>query len=89
VWRPSLGNWYIIPSSTGVPYTAQWGLPGDIPVPNTYDGDSKADLAVWRPSNGTWYILPSTTPAAPLAIQWGLPGDVPIYEPAGLLVAQH
>jgi hypothetical protein len=83
VWMPSNGTWYIVPSSTGIPYTVQWGLNGDIPVPRDYDNDGKVDPAVWRPSNGTWYIVPSSNPASPLQIQWGLPGDIPIYKPAG------
>jgi hypothetical protein len=31
VWRASNGTWFIIPSSTGVAYSQQWGQPGDIP----------------------------------------------------------
>jgi hypothetical protein len=32
VFRPSSGEWFFIPSSTGVRRVVQWGLPGDIPV---------------------------------------------------------
>jgi hypothetical protein len=33
VWRPSSGNWYIVPSSNPAVWTLQqWGLPGDIPA---------------------------------------------------------
>lgn len=77
VWRPSNGTWYVIPSSTGLPYLQQWGLQGDIPVVGDFDGDGKSDFAVWRPSNGTWYIIPSST-GIPYLQEWGLPGDIPV-----------
>jgi hypothetical protein len=78
VWRPLNGTWYIVPSSTGVSYTVQWGLPGDVPMPGYYDNDRKTDIAVWRPSQGDWYIKPSHIFASPYAVQWGLPGDIPV-----------
>ena len=36
VFRPATGTWYILQSTTGytTPLTFQWGLPGDLPVPN-------------------------------------------------------
>ena len=85
VWRPSEGNWFIIPSGNLEPnkdLMQQWGTAGDIPVPGDYDGDGKTDIAVWRPSNGTWFIVPSSNPSAPIIVQWGatLSGveDVPV-----------
>lgn len=49
VWRPSTGEWFIIPSrNPGSPIVQQWGANGDIPVPGDYDGDGKTDYAVWR-----------------------------------------
>jgi hypothetical protein len=79
VWRPSLANWYIIPSGNpGTPTVRQYGLPGDIPIPADYDGDRKVDLAVWRPSLADWYVIRSGNPGAPIVEQWGLPGDNPV-----------
>lgn len=65
-----------VPEGNGIWYlhnqeNAQWGLPGDIPVPADYNGDGKAEPAVWRPSNGTWYLY------GPGTVQWGLPVDKP------------
>ncbi|HST46699.1 glycoside hydrolase family 3 N-terminal domain-containing protein [Jatrophihabitans sp.] len=67
VWRPSTGTWWV----HGVT-TAQWGKPGDVPVPADYNGDGRVDLAVWRPSTGVWWVRGIET------VQWGLPGDVPV-----------
>jgi hypothetical protein len=54
VWRPSTGEWWIVPSSNPEgPYVQHWGTLGDIPVPGDYDGLGKTNLAVWRPWNGT------------------------------------
>ena len=85
VFRPSNGMWYVRQSHNGYSVTDsltfQWGLPGDIPVPNDFDGDGRTDLAVWRPSNGTWYIRYSShnyDDTTWQSFQWGLPGDIPV-----------
>ena len=75
VFRPSNGTWYIKGSTSGY-REAQWGLPGDIPVPGDYDGDGKIDTVVFRPSNSTWYLSPTSAPVSSVA--FGLPGDIPI-----------
>jgi hypothetical protein len=83
IWRPSEGNWYILPSS-GNPkpfLVQQWGLPGDVPLTADFNGDKRSDFVVWRPSDGTWYVLFSSQASSwppSMVQQWGLPGDIPV-----------
>ncbi|MGI9075349.1 MAG: FG-GAP-like repeat-containing protein [Bryobacteraceae bacterium] len=77
VWRPSNATWFILPSSTHIPYSQQWGLPDDIPIAGDFDGDGKTDFGVWRPSEANWYFLLTSNPV-PSSFQWGLPDDVPL-----------
>ncbi len=57
------GVWYIIESSTGNYRYEYWGTSGDIPAPNDFDNDGKADLTIARSENGqrVWYTRLSTT----------------------------
>jgi len=57
------GVWHIIESSTGNYRYEYWGTSGDIPAPNDFDNDGKADLTVARSENGqrVWYTRLSTT----------------------------
>jgi uncharacterized delta-60 repeat protein len=54
LFRPSTGNWFILPSQTGGFYGFPFGQAGDQIAPADYDGDGKTDVAVFR--NGTWYL---------------------------------
>lgn len=55
--------------------TKQWRNSGDIPIPDDFDGDGKADLAVRRPWDQTWYVLKSSNPDTPAVLIWGNAGD--------------
>jgi hypothetical protein len=79
VFRPSTGQWFILPSTNPrTPIIQSWGLSGDIPVRGDFDGDGKTDFAVWRPSTGEWFIIPSSNPSNIIVQQWGVSGDVPV-----------
>src|SRR5262245_8114184 len=67
VYRPGNGDWFIKGGAS-----AQWGIPGDIPVPADYDGDGHVDIAVFRPSTGYWYVRNGAS------VQWGGAGDIPV-----------
>jgi hypothetical protein len=77
VWRPSVGVWYPLLSSTGFTGGAavQWGESGDIPLAGDYDGDGKSDRTVFR--QGTWYVLQSSN-GLQLSRSWGVASDVPV-----------
>ena len=70
------GTWYIIESSTGNVRYDYFGQAGDVPVPNDFDRDGKADLAVARSENGrrVWYVRRSSDNQF-YSVQWGLSSD--------------
>ena len=70
------GTWYIIESSTGNFRAETFGQSGDVPAPNDYDRDGKADLTVARTENGVraWYVQRSTDRQC-YRVEWGFASD--------------
>jgi hypothetical protein len=81
VYRPSTGQWFVLPSSAG--FASGWSpiafgdaAKGDVPIAGDFDGDGKRDPAVYRPSTGTWFWLKSSTDFAQYeAVGWGAVDD--------------
>lgn len=70
-------TWYIS-LTNGSTVIRSFGLPGDIAVPEDYDGDGWWDIAVWRPgAQAYFYVLSSQTGAFLTPIPWGKSGDNP------------
>lgn len=74
VFRPNVGDWYVLRSSNNGFFGAQFGISTDRLTPGDYDGDGRTDLAVYR--NGNWFILNSSTNSF-RGLQFGLSNDVP------------
>jgi hypothetical protein len=70
VYRPSTGAWYIRDQ-----YSANYGSPGDKPVPGDYNGDATTDIAVFRPSTGAWYIRNQYSAFYGVSTDIPVPGD--------------
>lgn len=70
------GVWYIIESATNTVRYDNFGQSGDVPSPNDYDKDGKADLTVARSENGqrVWYSRLSSNNQLKV-VQWGLSSD--------------
>ncbi|WP_169973930.1 FG-GAP repeat domain-containing protein [Tautonia rosea] len=72
---PGAAQWFILPSLSNSAFSVVFGAPGgtDLPAPDDYDGDGRADIVTFRPvrtpqdvSNGVpnaaqWFILPSVS----------------------------
>lgn len=70
------GVWHIIESSTGTFRYDFFGQSGDVPAPNDFDKDGKADLVVARNESGqrVWYVRKSSDNQF-FAVPWGLSSD--------------
>ncbi len=77
VYWPAAGNWYILPSSTWIPWVQNWGWSETVPVPADYDADGRTDLAVYHSAAGNWYILFSGG-GAPWVRNWGWRETIPV-----------
>ena len=77
VWRPSIGEWYILNSSNGSTTGVPYGTGGDTPASADFDGDGNTDIAVWRPSVGSWYWINSADGTFS-GRQFGTSGDLPV-----------
>jgi hypothetical protein len=81
VYRGGAQSYFYYRGSSGNPNGnvtfVPWGISGDKPVVNDYDGDGKTDTAVFRPSNGVWYVLKSSDGQASIR-DFGLATDTPV-----------
>lgn len=70
------GVWYILQNPSGDVRYEYFGQAGDVPAPNDYDADGKADLAVARSENGqrVWHVRRSSD-GVYYSVQWGLSSD--------------
>jgi uncharacterized delta-60 repeat protein len=76
IFRPSLGEWWYLKSSTGENAAAQFGAASDRIVPADFTGDGKADFALFRPSTGEWFVLRSED-FSYFSFPFGQAGDIP------------
>lgn len=77
-WNPANGNWrYYTENSQNNQVNFQWGISGDVPVPNDYDGDGQTDYAIYRRSEGNWWIRRSSDQQVVVA-RFGIAEDKPI-----------
>ena len=76
IFRPSVAEWWINRSSTGVTVAGQFGATTDLIAPGDFTGDGKADVTFFRPSTGEWFILRSED-GSYFSFPFGTNGDVP------------
>jgi hypothetical protein len=76
IFRPSVGEWWYLKSSTLGNAAVQFGQSTDIIAPGDYTGDGKTDIAFFRPSTGFWFILRSEDGSF-FSFPFGTKGDIP------------
>jgi Metallo-peptidase family M12 len=59
IFRPALGEWWYLRSSSGGNVAFTFGNASDRIVPADYTGDGRTDVALFRPSTGEWFVLRS------------------------------
>jgi uncharacterized delta-60 repeat protein len=83
VFRPSNGNWFILPSRNNAFYGFPFGQAGDRIAPADYDGDGKTDVAVFRDvvpgaGNSAYFYILNSSDNSFRPVQFGATGDVPM-----------
>lgn len=76
IFRPSVGEWWLLRSSNGSNTAFQFGSGTDKIVPADFTGDGKADMSFWRPATGEWFVLRSEDNSF-FSFPFGLNGDIP------------
>lgn len=77
IYRPNVGEWWVLRSSNGTNFATQFGNSSDRTVPGDFTGDGVTDIAFWRPSSGEWYVLRSEDFSF-FAFPFGASGDIPV-----------
>ncbi len=77
IFRPSVGEWWLLRSSNGGNSAFQFGQSTDKVVAGDYTGDGKADVAFFRPLSGEWFILRSEDSSF-YSFPFGIDGDIPV-----------
>lgn len=76
IFRPSLGEWWYLKSSTGGNGAVQFGSSTDRITSGDFTGDGKTDVAFFRPSTGFWFVLRSEDFSF-YSFPFGANGDIP------------
>ena len=77
IFRPLVGEWWYLKSSSGGNGAFQFGTNTDKMTPADFTGDGKSDFAFFRPSTGEWFVLRSEDSSF-YSFPFGSSGDVPI-----------
>jgi hypothetical protein len=77
IYRPSVGQWFILRSSDNSSAAFQFGSDSDVPIDGDFDGDGRNDLAIYRQSSGVWFFQRSSDNTT-LGATFGTSTDKPI-----------